>query len=278
MNPSAQESESPQLRQLRGVHDAYAASLASSLSAFLQAEIKVTLERIWFACVSDFKREATAPACLISFQLHPQPDWAVFSLDGACVFGLLELLLGGASAPRPSENRNLTEIEWSLLEEVVRTMVAPLGEAWKVFHAVEFKVQALESDPAQLALPEGATRIARLKFRIQLGESAGEFAIALPQIFFDPLRGAEPATIGPPLADVQRNFALLQDANVDVEVLLDGATMMFEELATLVPGHVVQFAYPLEKPLRAVVNGVLSTPCRVVALGNKRAFQVEEVI
>jgi len=278
MNPSAQESESPQLRQLRGAHDAYAASLASSLSAFLQAEIKVTLQKIWFACVSDFKRDVTAPACLISFQLQPETEWAVFSLDSACVFGLLELLLGGASAPRPSESRNLTEIEWSLLEEVVRTMVAPLGEAWKVFHAVEFKVQALESDPAQLALPEGGTRIARLAFGIQLGESTGEFAIALPQTFFDPPRGVEPAEIGPPLADMQRNFALLQDANVDVEVLLDGATMMFEELAALAPGQVVQFTYPLEKPLRAVVNGAISGPCRVVASGKKRAFQVEEVI
>ena len=40
----------------------------------------------------------------------------------------MELLLGGKSSPEVVTPRNLTEIEWSLLEEIVRVMVRPLGE------------------------------------------------------------------------------------------------------------------------------------------------------
>ena len=61
-------------------------------------------------------------------------------------------------------------------------------------------------------------------------------------------------------------------------MILDGPTMVFKEIANLAPGYVVQLDYPLQKPLRAVVNGTVSIPCQIVSAGRKRAFQVDEVI
>lgn len=267
--------ESPQQRQLADVHEAFAASMASSLSAFLQAEITASLEGISFSSAGEFKNSFTAPACLISFELEPLGQWAVLSLDNAAVFGLLELLLGGRSGAAAVEARTLTEIEWSLLEEVVRVMVASLGETWKTFHAVEFRVQSLESDPARLAAPNAGLRLARLKFRLEFGGQPGGFEIAAPQTFFDVAAKTEVPEIEAPPDHLQRNFALLGDAEVNVEVILDGPTMMFDDLAKLSAGQVVQFDYALEKPLRAVVNGTVSFPCQIVSAGRKRAFQVE---
>jgi flagellar motor switch protein FliM len=273
----SQDSESPQQRVLRGVHETFATTLAESLSAFLQAEIGITLDAVSFTSVGDFKNKLQAPACLISFQLEPRPEWAVLSFDGAAVFGLLELLLGGRSGPAPAEPRPLTEIEWSLLEEVVRVLAAALGESWKTFHAVEFKVQSLESDPAMLAPSDVALRLVRLAFRLQLGEQSGTFEIAVPQTFFDAVEPIKAPEIEQPTAEIQRNLALLGEARVDLEVILDGPTMVFEEVANLTAGHVIQFDYPLQKPLRAVVNGTISIPCQIVSAGRRRALQVQSV-
>jgi len=266
--------ESPQQRLLSEVHEGFAASMASSLSAFLQAEMTASLEGISFSSAGEFKNSLTAPACLISFELEPLGQWAVLSLDNAAVFGLLELLLGGKSGMGEVEARTLTEIEWSLLEEVVRVMVASLGETWKSFHPVEFKVQSLESDPGRLAAPNAALRLARLKFRLDFGGQTGGFEVAAPQTFFDVAKPEAPE-IEAPIEHLERNFALLGDAEVNVEVILDGPTMMFDDLAKLSAGQVVQFNYALERPLRAVVNGVVSFPCLIVSAGRKRAFQVE---
>jgi flagellar motor switch protein FliM len=283
MNPMGplnlnQDSESPQQRHLRGVHETFATALAGSLSAFLQAEIGASLEAVSFASAADFKASLQVPACLITFQLEPRPESAVLSFDAAAVFGLLELLLGGQSGPAPVEARGLTEIEWSLLEEVVRVLAAALGESWKTFHAVEFKVQALDSDPAMLAPSDPALRIVRMAFRLQIGEQSGTFEIAAPQTFFDIAEAPEIRALEQPLAEVERNLALLGESRVELEVILDGPTMVFEEIANLAPGHVVQLDYPLQKPLRAVVNGTVSIPCQIVSAGRKRAFQVRDVI
>ena len=202
----------------------------------------------------------------------------MISLDCSTVFSLLELLLGGKSGSSPTETRSLTEIEWSLLEEVVRVMVTSLGECWKPYHAVEFKVQTLESDPDLLPLSDPSMRLLQLNFTLRLGEAAGGFQIGVPQTFFE-VEGGATEKPGPEPAgqDIERNFALLGDANVELEVMLDGPTMKFQELANLSAGQVVQFDFPLQKPLLAVVNGAVSLPCHIVTAGRKRALQVEKL-
>lgn len=277
MTVSGSVSESPQARVLRAVHQEFATRVSAELSALLQAEIGISLDAVEFTFAGEFKRQLEAPQCLVTFELTPRPEWAVLAFDNRGVFGLLELLLGG-TAGAGSENRALTEIEWSLLEEVVRTLVAPLGEAWKAFHAVEFKVKGLESDAGRLPVPEGALPTVRLRFEMRMGEQRGGFEIAAPQTFFDANAPVEIAVVETPAADAQRNFALLQEAEVDVEVVLDGPTMMFEALRALRTGQVVQFDFPLDRPLRAVVNGAASMPCHIVSNGRKRAFQVEPAI
>ncbi len=271
-----QDGDSPQQRMLRGVHETFSRELEAALSAFLQAEVGAGLETIACVSASDLFPALKAPACLIVFQLDPLPDRAILSLDCATVFSLLELLLGGQSGSEPVETRNLTEIEWALLEEVVRVLVGSLGEAWKTVDAVEFKVQTLESDPELLPVHDPALLMVRLAFTLQLGEQQGRFQIAVPQTFFEiAVEPVEPVAVGPVADDVRRNIALLEEAKVELEVMLEGSTMAFNELARLTTGQVVRFDYPLQKPLQARVNGAVSIPCQIVSVGRKRAFQVE---
>jgi flagellar motor switch protein FliM len=272
-----QESETPQSRLLRSVHETFARTLGMSLSTFLQAEIGAQLDQTSTVSATEFQSGLTAPGCFISFQLDPCPERAILSFDGLSVFSMLELLLGGSGSGHP-EPRILTEIEWSLLEEVVRVLVRSLGEAWKTFHIVEFKVQSLESDPALLTLSDSGGQLLRLTFALTFGELAGSFQIAVPQTFFEAKQPVEESVAPEPNpADFKRQLALLAEAVVDVEVMLDGPTMLFQELASVSPGQVIRFDYPLQKSVRAVVNGAVSIPCLIVSAGRKRAFQVEDL-
>lgn len=271
-------SDDPQQRLLRGVHENFAQALSASFSAFLQGEIAVRLETVSFVSAADFRRTLEAPSSLISFQLVPLAERAILALDCPTVFSLLELLLGGKLDSPPSQQRKLTEIEWTLLEEVVRVLVAALGEAWKTFHTVEFKVLALENDPELLPVPDPARPLVELCFALSLGEQSGGFRIAVPQTFFKIAPGedeAPPAQRGAESA--QRNLELLGEAMVDVEVILDGPAMELRELAALETGQVVLFDYPLQKPLRAMVNETVPITCQIVSAGRKRAFQVERL-
>ena len=62
-----------------------------------------------------------------------------------------------------------------------------------------------------------------------------------------------------------------------LEVTLEGPTMAFEELMRLKAGQVITFDYPIQKPLRATVNGAAAMTGHIVSAMDKRAFQVERL-
>lgn len=280
MNPVSlgrQTPDDPQQHLLRDVHENFAQALSASLSAFLQSEIGVTLDTISVLSAAEFHGGLQAPSGLISFQLEPLTEQAFLALDCSTVFALLELLLGGSLGSAPAQQRKLTEIEWTLLEEVVRVVVAALGRAWKTFHAVEFKVLTLENDPQLLPVPDPARMLVQLNFALRLGEQDGAFQIAVPRTFFAKGRAEETPAAQPAAENTQRNLALLEEATVELEVVLEGPSMELRELTSLRPGQVVRFDYPVQKPLRALVNETVPIACQMVNAGRKRAFQVERL-
>jgi flagellar motor switch protein FliM len=271
----------PQFRILQGVHETFAGSLATSLATFLQSEILASLREICFVTAADFQSALPAPSCLIALRLHPRQERTILYFPSPTVFALLDLLLGGKGGPGPTPERGLTEIEWSLLEEVVRVIVRCLGEAWQCFHAVEFEVESLGSDPSLLPSPDPTRSVVRIGFDLQLGGQAASFDIVVPRIFFETAgpgqEQEEDPTSAAPAAKLERNLDLLKQAVVELEVTLQGPTLTFGKLKELKAGQVVTFDYSLNKPLTALVNGSVAITGHIVSAGRKRAFQVEEL-
>ena len=273
------DSASPRFRTIRAVHERFAPSLATALSAFLRSDFQASFEDLSIVTSGGFQAALPNPTCLMVFRLHPRDERMYLHLNCATVFGLLELLLGGKCGPEPAAPRNLTEIEWSLLEEIARVMVRPLGEAWQTFAAVEFEVESLVSEPGLAARNDedqpAHQPMVRLAFHLQCGEFSGAMEIAAPQSFFDAAGAApEQAGAGALEPDARRKLALLDEAGVSLEVRLDGPLLPVADLMSLTPGQVIRLDHPLDQPLRGVVNGTLSMEGAVVSSGKKRAFQI----
>jgi flagellar motor switch protein FliM len=274
-----QQDSNPQFRILRSVHETFAKSLSNVLSTFLQCEMQTNLAGIQVTTAGDFQTNLPNPSCLIKLRLHPEQERMILFLDAATVLTLLDVFLGGNGQPAP-EPRELTEIEWSLLEEISRVMMRCLGESWQAMKAVEFVVEALSSDPSLTPCPEPGLSVLRISFDLQLAEQSGHFELAVPRSFFDAAAPVhepqEPGIEAPSPVDRERNVSLLEDAEVELEVLLEGVQLSFGELRALRRGQVVRFDRALDEPLRGVVNGDVSLTGHVLRAGRKRAFQVEE--
>jgi flagellar motor switch protein FliM len=274
-----QQDSTPQFRRLRSVHETFAKSLSNVLSTFLQSEIQANLAGISVTTAGDFQNNLPNPSCLIKLRMHPEQERMALYLDSATVLTLLDLLLGGSGQPLP-EPRELTEIEWSLLEEISRIIMRCLGESWQLIKVVEFVVESLNSDPSLTPCPEPALSVLRIAFDLQLGDQSGHFEIAVPRSFFDaaePVREVQELVVDTPSQlDMERNARLLEDAEVELEVLLEGTHLSFRDLRALRQGQVVRFDHGVNQALRGVVNGDLSVIGHVLSAGRKRAFQVEE--
>jgi flagellar motor switch protein FliM len=70
---------------------------------------------------------------------------------------------------------------------------------------------------------------------------------------------------------------LLKPTTLHLDARLEGATLLVQDLMALEPGHVLNFDHPVTKPLRLVVNGQNKYEGGLVAMRNKKSFQVDKL-
>src|SRR5260370_2176240 len=105
-----------QLRAIHLLHENFARSLASSLSAYLRAYVAVNLISVEQLSFMEFSQCLPSPTCLVSLGMRPCEGNAVLEINPSLVFPILEMLLGGAGKYTTKINREVTEIQQSLIE------------------------------------------------------------------------------------------------------------------------------------------------------------------
>src|SRR5450755_958506 len=103
-----------QLRAIHLLHENFARSLASSLSAYLRAYVAVNLVSVEQLSFLEFSQCLPSPSCLVSLGMRPFEGNAVLEINTGLVFPILEMLLGGSQKNALKINREITEIEQSI--------------------------------------------------------------------------------------------------------------------------------------------------------------------
>ncbi|MBV8817401.1 MAG: hypothetical protein JO022_03535, partial [Acidobacteriaceae bacterium] len=119
-----------QLRSIHLLHETFARSLASSLSAYLRAYAVVNLVSVEQLSYMEFSQCLPSPSCLVSLGMKPYEGNAVLEINPGLVFPILEMLLGGNAKNPLKINREITEIEQSILDSLYRIILQDLRSAW----------------------------------------------------------------------------------------------------------------------------------------------------
>src|ERR1700709_1573474 len=104
-----------QLRSIHLLHETFARSLASSLSAYLRAYVVVNLVSVEQLSFIEFSQGLPSPSCMVVLGMKPFDGSALLEINPALVFPILEMLLGGSGKVTTKLQRELTEIEQSIL-------------------------------------------------------------------------------------------------------------------------------------------------------------------
>ncbi|HLW75867.1 MAG TPA: hypothetical protein VKS01_02760, partial [Bryobacteraceae bacterium] len=141
-----------QLRTIHVLHENFARSLASSLSAYLRSYVMVNLISVEQLSFSEFTHSLPSPTSLISMAMKPYDGNALLELNPALVFPLVEMLLGGSGKQAANIHREITEIEQSILDGLVRVILRDLESAWAAVAPIEFTIEEHETEPTLLQI------------------------------------------------------------------------------------------------------------------------------
>src|ERR1700722_8839204 len=177
-----------QLRAIHLLHENFARSLAASLSAYLRAYVAVNLVSVEQLSFMEFSQCLPSPTCLVALDMKPFEGAAVLELNPALVFPIIEMLLGGNARVPLKVNREITEIEQSVLAGLYRITLNDLKMAWHAVTPMEFTIQAHETEPQLLRILAPNEAVVAVSMEVHIGDNAGMMNIGIPSIVVKMLR------------------------------------------------------------------------------------------
>jgi flagellar motor switch protein FliM len=268
------------VRAIHLLHDTFVRNLVSSLSAYLRSYLIVNLVSVEQLSYSEFLEGLPSPTCMVSLGLRPYDGNGVMELNPSLVFPILEMLLGGSGSTSPSIQRDITEIEQKLLDGLFRIILGDLREAWKGVTAVDFTIEAMETEPQLLHILAPNEAVVAIAVEVRIGETVGMMNIAMPSIVIKMMRQKfdqqwSVRKTHASEAEQERVLRIVRGSALTLEGRLEGPTLTVEDLLGLGEGHLLSFDYPVGRAIELIVNGAPRFTGHIVAAGKKRGIQIE---
>jgi len=273
-----------QLRAIHLLHENFARTLASSLSAYLRAYVIVNLVSVEQLSFMEFSQCLPSPTIITALAMRPYEGSAVMEMNPNLVFPVIEILLGGSGRTAPVKiDREITEIEQSILEALYRIVLHDMRQAWRAVTTLDFEIAATETEPQMLQLLAPSEAVVAISMEIRIGDNVGMMNIGIPSIVIKMLRQKFDQQWSVRKSESseeeqRRIFRLLQPAELYMDVRLNGPTISTQDLLKLEDGDVLKLDYAVDKPLTLEINGVKKYTGQIVESGRKRAFQCESFL
>jgi flagellar motor switch protein FliM len=272
-----------QIRALRVVHDTFARSLASSLSAYLRTYVTVNLISVEQLSFREFTACLPSPTCLAVLRLSPMEGSAILELNPSLAFPLIEVMLGGGKVKPVVVEREMTSIEQQIFDSLLVLILQNLSVSWQSVSKVSFAVESHETEPALLQVFPPNEAIVVIATEIQLAETSGMMNIGIPSSVvkllrqrFDQQWTARRASSNE--EDEGRVLKLIGGAFVDLDAQVSGSTVTLYDLLQLEEGDVLQFERAASEPSVVYVNGIPKLNGRVVMSGRRKAVEIQDSV
>lgn len=273
-----------QLRAIHMLHENFGRSLASSLSAYLRAYAVVNLVSVEQLSFMEFAQCLPSPTVITSLAMRPYDGSAVLEMNPSLVFPVIEILLGGTGRSSSVKvEREITEIEQSILEGLYRIVLNDMREAWHSVTTFDFEIQNTETDPQMLQILAPNEAVVAVSMEVRIGESVGLMNIGIPSIIIKMLRqkfdqqwSVRKAEITP--HEMARNLHLIRNSEIRLDARLMGPTISTQDLLQLEPGDILKLDFGIQRPLSLMMNGIHRCDGYLIEQSSRRSFSIERFI
>jgi flagellar motor switch protein FliM len=269
-----------QLRSIHLMHDFLARNLASSLGAYLRAYITVALVSVEQLSFGEFLQYLPTPTCISSIGMRPMDGNSVLEMNPSLVFPMLDVLLGGTGEPGGEDAREITEIEQSIFEGVVRIVLHDLRETWAPVAELEFTVEATETQPQLMQILSPNEAVVAIGFELTMGNARGMMNFGIPSILvkmmgqkFEQQWSIRRRTGSQGESD--RMNTLVEKVPVAIDTRVVGSKITVRDLLELQEGDLVSLDIPVRRSAEVQVNGKSKFQGEIVAAGNTRAVLIQ---
>ncbi|HZI37460.1 MAG TPA: flagellar motor switch protein FliM [Acidimicrobiia bacterium] len=250
------------VRALQIASETFARQFTTVLSTTLRTVSQVQAKGIHQLTYDEYIRDVPNPTYLAILSLAPLAGASIFHLPLPVVMTAVDRLLGGPGAGL-AVHRPLTEIEQSLMRDLLGRVLRELAYAFESLTALEPAVLHQESNPQFAQIGSPSDMVIVFVYDLRIGGQAGEATLCVPFASLQPVLdevAANSLLAGRVEADaesVRESLAgRMGAAPVTVSVSFPPVTLALSDIVDLRPGDVLPLEHRVDAPLEVSVGGL----------------------
>jgi flagellar motor switch protein FliM len=175
-----------QIRTVSIMHETFARLTTTALSAQLRSMAHVHVASVDQLTYEEFIRSIPTPTTLAVINMDPLKGNAILEIDPSVTFSIIDRLFGGTGQGTKVQ-RDLTDIEQSVMEGIIVRILANMREAWTQVIDLRPRLGQIETNPqfAQIVPPSEMVVLVTLETKV--GEEEGMMNFCIPYITIEPI-------------------------------------------------------------------------------------------
>lgn len=273
-----------QIHSLQNIHENFCRALTTYLSGHLHSVIETKVLSIEQITYDEFIRSLPSPTILGIFTMSPLEGTLLLEMAPALAFTMIDRLLGG-HGNGSEKNRDLTEIERTIIEHRVSQMIHLIEEAWAEVLEMKPEFFALETNPQFTQIVAPNEMVVLVTLEVTVGEMVGMINLCLPYLVLEPILDklstfflfSTQAKVTSP-EQVKAIRKKIEWAKVDMTALLGHTEILVRDLLELAPGDVIPLIQNVKEPLSLYVGNFKKFRGIPGMHGEHLAVQLTEIV
>jgi len=240
-----------QMRSLESLHESFARNLGASLSSFLRTIVEVRVATIEQLTYSEFIHSLPNPTNFNLLKCAPLEGQMCLEISPLIIYPIIDRLLGGSTSEMFIPQRPLTLIELRLIRKITDRALEQLTEVWSSLVDVQFGLSEVESNPHLVQIVAPNEVVVVIGFELRMGTQSGTMSLCIPFNVIEPVisklatQGWLAYRIRQSDEDYSSRIAgSIENAKLELRVMLAEAPITVRELLDLRPGDIIQTAKP----------------------------------
>ncbi|ABR46838.1 flagellar motor switch protein FliM [Alkaliphilus metalliredigens QYMF] len=249
-----------QLRTLQIIHDNFSGMLNTFLAGYLRTYVQAEVLTVEELSYYEFSNSVVNPAVLSIINFTPLEGQIIVDISPSISFTLIERILGGMGK-ETEEIRPFTEIETTLIKNLMRQVINLMIDPWENVIELQPKLDKIETNSqfAQIVSPNDT--VALITLNLKIGDVEGMMNICIPHIVIEPIldklstklwfsNSSKPVTERDKKALQKR----VEKSAVDITAQLGSTCVTVKDFLELQMGDVIMLDNPVDKELQILVG------------------------
>lgn len=269
-----------QLRTLQVLHEGYARLLSNFLSGYLRTPITIEIVSIGQFTYEEFINSVPSPTVITIFSMAPLKGSALLETNLQFLFPIIDLQFGGPGE-MPAKVRELTDIELSVSNKIIKQLLDHLTISWKDILSVTPRVESIDANPYLHQRMSPNDIVVVITFSTGIGEEGkGLINLCLPYSLLDPILSKFSVTsqFTRPTEQEQLELQALEywlgESDVAINIIMGRADISVKDFLQLQVGDVLPLDRGYNQDLDMLIDEELKYKVQVGTVGQNMAVQV----